>query len=251
MSAPNHINASNWTFFDKILYGGLGYGAFCLPTDFFKVIIAILFPPLGEIINIVENSVKDSFPYFTWDTFHALCSYQSLNKIVYSFILTTLFYIPGLVYTLTNIIQKERIVSNNIYVAVDYVLRNPSRILNEDGEFLGIYNVNGQDYKYYMSNNKKIIYIYDTNNNLILILVANGSIYRVNKSGNMSPSTDSNNKDYFAGVGDKIIQGLSIAFVDKIGGGFEYAFADNLYGGRGGLKDIGEGAKKFFSGGYF
>ena len=37
--SPNSIDPSKWTLYDKVLYGGLGYGAFCLPTDFFKVII--------------------------------------------------------------------------------------------------------------------------------------------------------------------------------------------------------------------
>ena len=110
---PN-INASQWTLFDKIMYGGLGYGAFCLPSDFFKVIIAILFPPLGEVINIIEDTVTDSFPYMTWDTVKKLFTYKSLNTIVYSFLLTALFYIPGLIYTLTNIVERERKVTYSL-----------------------------------------------------------------------------------------------------------------------------------------
>jgi len=108
------LNASSWTLFDKIMYGGLGYGAFCLPSDFFKVIIAILFPPLGEIINIVEDTVSDTFPYITWDSIKELCTYKTLNVIVYSFILTSLLYIPGLIYTLTNIVEKERKVTYSL-----------------------------------------------------------------------------------------------------------------------------------------
>ena len=105
------INAENWTLFDKVMYGGLGYGAFCLPTDFFKVIIAIMFPPLGEVINIVEDTVNTSFPYINWKSIKKLFEYSSLNTIVYSFLLTTLFYFPGLVYTLTNIVNKEQNIS--------------------------------------------------------------------------------------------------------------------------------------------
>ena len=105
------INAEQWTLFDKVMYGGLGYGAFCLPTDFFKVIIAIMFPPLGEVINIVEDTVNTSFPYINWKSIKKLCEYTSINTIVYSFLLTTLFYFPGLVYTLTNIVNKERNIS--------------------------------------------------------------------------------------------------------------------------------------------
>jgi uncharacterized membrane protein YqaE (UPF0057 family) len=108
------INASQWTLFDKLMYGGLGYGAFCLPTDFFKVIIAILFPPLGEVVNIIEDTVSDTFPYITWDSIKVLCTYKTLNTIVYSFLLTALFYIPGLIYTLTNIVEKERKVSYSL-----------------------------------------------------------------------------------------------------------------------------------------
>ena len=102
------INAENWTLFDKVMYGGLGYGAFCLPTDFFKVIIAIMFPPLGEIINIVEDTINTSFPYINLKSIKKLFEYTNLNTIIYSFLLTTLFYFPGLVYTLTNIVNKER-----------------------------------------------------------------------------------------------------------------------------------------------
>lgn len=128
--AANNINANQWTLFDKIMYGGLGYGSFCLPSDFFKVIIAIFFPPLGEIINIVEDTVSDSFPYFTWDTLVMLCSYNAITHLVYSLMLTTLFYIPGLVYTLTNIVNKERKVS---YDTSTYIYENPKIALPEEG----------------------------------------------------------------------------------------------------------------------
>lgn len=107
MSGYN-IDGDGWTLFDKVMYGGFGYSAFCLPSDFFKVIVAIIFPPLGEIINIVEDSVSLTFPYITWDSIKNLCTYANINVIVYSFLLTTMFYIPGLVYTLTNIVNKER-----------------------------------------------------------------------------------------------------------------------------------------------
>ena len=32
----NTIKADDWTLFDKVMYGGLGYGTFCLPTDFLE-----------------------------------------------------------------------------------------------------------------------------------------------------------------------------------------------------------------------
>lgn len=120
--AANQINANQWTLFDKIMYGGLGYGSFCLPTDFYKVIISIIFPPMGELINVVEDTVSGNFPYFTWDTLVMLCSYNAISHLVYSLILTTLFYIPGLVYTLTNIVNKERKVA---YDTSTYIYANP------------------------------------------------------------------------------------------------------------------------------
>jgi uncharacterized membrane protein YqaE (UPF0057 family) len=126
------MDASQWTLFDKVMYGGLGYSAFCLPTDFFKVIVAILFPPLGELINILEDTITDTFPYLTWDCIKKLCTYESLNTIVYSFLLTTLFYIPGLIYTLTNIVNKERKINYDVHGKIIYEFTdrfgNPARI---------------------------------------------------------------------------------------------------------------------------
>ena len=103
----NTIDLSKWTLFDKVMYGGLGYGAFCLPTNFFKIIITIIFPPLGQLVNNVGASVNSSFPYFNWNVIKNILSYDNINSLIYSFLLTTLFYIPGLVYTLTNISNSD------------------------------------------------------------------------------------------------------------------------------------------------
>jgi uncharacterized membrane protein YqaE (UPF0057 family) len=104
---PNEIDPSKWTLFDKIMYGGMGYGAFCLPSNFFNIVIAVIFPPLGEIVNIVGSTVSTTLPYLNFDVLKALLNYDSINRIIYSFLLTTLFYIPGLVYTLTNISDND------------------------------------------------------------------------------------------------------------------------------------------------
>ena len=103
----NILNAFKWTFFDKIMYGGLGYGAFCLPTNFFKIIMTVLFPPLGEIVNIVNEYILQDFPFLNWKVLGHILKFENINKIIYSFILTTLFYIPGLVYTLSNISNTD------------------------------------------------------------------------------------------------------------------------------------------------
>lgn len=91
----------SWTLFDKFMYGGLGYGAFCLPSNVFKIIFTVIFPPLGEILSIIGDFVISEFPYITWKTLKQL--FKNLDRIIYSFILTSMFYIPGLIYTLGNI----------------------------------------------------------------------------------------------------------------------------------------------------
>jgi len=106
----NEIDIKKWTLFDKVMYGGLGYGAFCLPSNFFKVFITILFPPLGEIVNIIADDVSYDMPFVNWNVIKELISFKNINQIVYSFLLTTLFYIPGLVYTLRNISDKDNVI---------------------------------------------------------------------------------------------------------------------------------------------
>jgi uncharacterized membrane protein YqaE (UPF0057 family) len=95
------IDAGDWTLFDRLMYGGLGYGAFCLPTNFFKIVFSVIYPPLGEILNIVSEFVVKEFPYINWRTLKAIAT--NLDRIIYSFILTSMFYVPGLIFTLGHI----------------------------------------------------------------------------------------------------------------------------------------------------
>ena len=64
----NKIENDQYTLFDKILCGGLGYGSFCMPTMIFKIIFTIIFPPLGILINNLnpdkKTPLKDTFLYF-------------------------------------------------------------------------------------------------------------------------------------------------------------------------------------------
>jgi len=106
-SIPKNINANLWTLADKIQFGGLGYSTFTTPTNFFKIIITVLFPPLGQIVHLVGDKVSPDPPYLSWDLMKALCTYDNFNSIIYSFIFTTLFYIPGLIYVLGNIVDSE------------------------------------------------------------------------------------------------------------------------------------------------
>lgn len=88
------IDEDDYTLFDKFLYGGFGYGYFCLPTNLFRVILTVIFPPLGVILKYLE----EEFPFFNLKKL-AL----GLNDIIYSILLTMMFYIPGLIYSLSSI----------------------------------------------------------------------------------------------------------------------------------------------------
>jgi uncharacterized membrane protein YqaE (UPF0057 family) len=101
------IDATQWTLFDKIMYGGLGYGVFSLPSNFFVIIITCLFPPLGQIILNLEDTVLTEPPYLNWNTLKKLLEPGNIREIIYSFLLTSLFYIPGLVYVLGNIVKSD------------------------------------------------------------------------------------------------------------------------------------------------
>jgi hypothetical protein len=105
--AENKIYRNNYTLFDKVLYGGIGHGVIIIPTNIFKVIFTIIFPPLGEILNIIGEKLLDEFPYITWDSLKMLFEIKNLNKIIYSLVLTSLFYVPGLVYTLANLTVRK------------------------------------------------------------------------------------------------------------------------------------------------
>lgn len=98
----NRIYSDTYDLFDRCLYGGLGHGIIVFPTNIFKIIFTVIFPPIGALINTVEHLVLKSFPFITWDIILTLLNPANLNKLIYSYILTSLFYIPGLVYTLSH-----------------------------------------------------------------------------------------------------------------------------------------------------
>jgi hypothetical protein len=110
----NKIFSDKYDLFDRVLYGGIGHGVITIPTHIFKVIFTIIFPPIGEILNIVEDYLLDQFPYITWDTLKMLLDFKNLNRIIYSFLLTSLFYVPGLVYTLAKLTIKSRGIRGSI-----------------------------------------------------------------------------------------------------------------------------------------
>ena len=99
----NDILNNDYSLFQKVLYGGVSHGVLIIPTHFFKLIFTLIFPPLGQIINILSDKLISTFPWITWDALKHLFEYENLNYIIYSFVLTSMFYIPGLIYTLSKL----------------------------------------------------------------------------------------------------------------------------------------------------
>jgi uncharacterized membrane protein YqaE (UPF0057 family) len=90
------IDNDEWTFYDKIVYGGLGYGNICLPSHLFDVIFTVIFPPLGLILSKLD--FQSSFPYIHWGTLDVVM--ENIGSIIKCFLLTMCFYVPGLIYAL-------------------------------------------------------------------------------------------------------------------------------------------------------
>tara|TARA_B100000902_G_scaffold389974_1_gene438103 strand:+ start:2272 stop:2607 length:336 start_codon:yes stop_codon:yes gene_type:complete len=88
------IDNYEYGLIERVMYGGMGYGTFCLPTHLFRIIFSIIFPPLGVIFNFIT----DEFPFIDFKMLM-----ENINEVVYVFILTAIFYIPGLIYALTTI----------------------------------------------------------------------------------------------------------------------------------------------------
>jgi uncharacterized membrane protein YqaE (UPF0057 family) len=90
------IDNGDWTFFDKVIYGGIGYGNICLPTHLFRVLATILFPPIGIIIKHIK--FINDFPWIDITNIIA-----NIADFIKSLILTSFFYIPGLIYSLNQL----------------------------------------------------------------------------------------------------------------------------------------------------
>lgn len=93
------IDDMEWTLFDRFLYGGLGHGYFCLPTNLIRIIFTVIFPPIAIIMKHLK--LQPHFPYITPYTGSNLIN--NIDDIIYSFVLTALFYIPGLIYGLSSL----------------------------------------------------------------------------------------------------------------------------------------------------
>lgn len=94
------IDEDEYTLFDKIMYGGLGYGYFCLPSNLLRIIFTVIFPPFGVAMKFVIQK----FPYIDFKKL-----LLEIDELIYVVILTMFFYIPGLIYALSVINCAEEI----------------------------------------------------------------------------------------------------------------------------------------------
>lgn len=89
---PDHIKKKidndEYTFIDKLLYGGFGYGKVCVPDELPNVVIAIVFPPFSILWNYHLGI------YDLWTT---------IKKFIICLFLTFLFYFPGLIYAINEL----------------------------------------------------------------------------------------------------------------------------------------------------
>ena len=105
--AELNIYSDNYSLVDRILYGGICSGAIVIPTNFIKIIFTLIFPPIGTILEIIGKDLIEKFPYISWQTLKTLLSFNNINKIIYTFILTSMFYVPGLIYALAQITTSK------------------------------------------------------------------------------------------------------------------------------------------------
>jgi uncharacterized membrane protein YqaE (UPF0057 family) len=73
----------NQTVYHKVMDGGLGYGTICIPANITRYIIMVVFPPLSVFLDEWNNGFK------------------RIDKIIINFILTAMFYFPGLLHALS------------------------------------------------------------------------------------------------------------------------------------------------------
>ena len=88
------IDKDEWTFTDKILKGGFGYGKFCIPDELPQVVMAVIFPPLSILWNWHLGY------YSIWET---------IQKFFTCLLLTMCFYLPGLIYAINELSCKARV----------------------------------------------------------------------------------------------------------------------------------------------
>ena len=82
------IDSGSYSFLDKLLYGGFGYGKICVPDELPHIVLAIVFPPFSILWNYHLGI------YTLWET---------IKKFITCVFLTMLFYFPCLIYAINEI----------------------------------------------------------------------------------------------------------------------------------------------------
>ena len=117
--AEQDIQNGKYNLVSRVLYGGIFSGAIVLPTNFLKIILTLIFPPLGTLLEIVGEYLLNEFPYITWDALKKIFEFENMNKIIYTFVLTSMFYVPGLVYTLSQLTTTQNNVNGTLHCDPD------------------------------------------------------------------------------------------------------------------------------------
>ena len=88
------IDNGDYTFIDKVMNGGFGYGKVCIPDELPQIILAVLFPPFSILWNWYIGI------YSIWKTIY---------KFIVCLVLTMCFYVPGLIYAINDLACRARI----------------------------------------------------------------------------------------------------------------------------------------------
>ena len=88
------IDSGEYTFIDKVMNGGFGYGKVCIPDELPQIILAVIFPPFSILWNWYIGL------YTIWTTIY---------KFIICLVLTMCFYIPGLIYAINDLACRARI----------------------------------------------------------------------------------------------------------------------------------------------
>ncbi len=88
------IDTGEYTFIDKLINGGFGYGKVCIPDELPQIILAVVFPPFSILWNWYMGL------YTIW---------QTIYKFIICLVLTMCFYVPGLIYAINDLACRARI----------------------------------------------------------------------------------------------------------------------------------------------
>jgi uncharacterized membrane protein YqaE (UPF0057 family) len=83
------VDFNEQSIYDKAMYGGIGYGAICVPKDLGDYLLLIAFPPA----YVFRHQYRRDF--------------KNIEKILVCFLLTCCFYFPGLIYGLNLLMNSH------------------------------------------------------------------------------------------------------------------------------------------------